>query len=75
MIHFNAELWNIHQLFVLQVLYEKKRIPTKKKQKNWPGQQTMSRQNSNITSRSMSQQGPTERKPKMKTVATQFEID
>ena len=25
MIHFNAELWNIHQLCVLQVLNEKKK--------------------------------------------------
>ena len=33
MIQFNAELWNIHQPFVLQVLYEKKRIPARKVEK------------------------------------------
>ena len=33
MIHFNAELWNIRQLFVLQVLYEKERIPARKAEK------------------------------------------
>ena len=33
MIHFNAELWNIHKLFVLQVLYEKEIIPTRKPEK------------------------------------------
>ena len=30
MIHFNVELWKIHQLFVLQVLYKKEIIPTRK---------------------------------------------
>ena len=30
MTHFNAELWNIHQLCVLQVLNEKETIPTRK---------------------------------------------
>ena len=33
MIHFNVELWNIHQLFVLQVLNEKEIIPTRKAEK------------------------------------------
>ena len=33
MIHFNAELWNIHQLFVLQVLYEKEIIQARKAEK------------------------------------------
>ena len=33
MIHFNVELWNIHQLFVLKVLYEKEIIPTRKEEK------------------------------------------
>ena len=32
-IHFNAKLWKIHQLFVLQVLYEKERIPARKAEK------------------------------------------
>ena len=27
MTHFNVELWNIHQLYVLQVLNEKETIP------------------------------------------------
>ena len=30
MIHFNAKLWNIHQLCVLQILNEKETIPTRK---------------------------------------------
>ena len=30
MIHFNAELWNINQLFVFQVLNEKEIIPVRK---------------------------------------------
>ena len=30
MIHFNAELWNIHQLCVLQVFNEKETIPARK---------------------------------------------
>ena len=33
MIHFNAELWNIHQLFVLQVLKEKEIILVRKAEK------------------------------------------
>ena len=38
MIHFNAELWNIHQLCVLQVLNEKETITARKTEKNWPRQ-------------------------------------
>ena len=33
MIHFNAELCNIHQLFVLHVLYEKRKNSSKKSRK------------------------------------------
>ena len=33
MIHFNAELWNNHQLCVLQDLNEKETIPTRKEEK------------------------------------------
>ena len=33
MIHFNAEIWNIHQLFVLYVLNEKEIIPARKTEK------------------------------------------
>ena len=33
MIHFNAELWNIHQLCVLQVLNEKETILARKAEK------------------------------------------
>ena len=33
MIHFNAELWNIHQLCVLQVLNEKETIIARKGEK------------------------------------------
>ena len=33
MIHFNAELWNIHQPFVLQVLKEKRDNFSKKSRK------------------------------------------
>ena len=33
MIHFNAGLWIIHQLFVLQVLNEKEIIPARKAEK------------------------------------------
>ena len=33
MIHFNAKLWNIHQLCVLHVLNEKKMIPARKGEK------------------------------------------
>ena len=32
-IYFNVELWKIYQLFVLQVLYEKERIPVRKAKK------------------------------------------
>ena len=34
MTHFNAELWNIHQLCVLQVLNAKEANPTRKEEKN-----------------------------------------
>ena len=37
MIHFNVELWNIHQLFVLQVLNEKMDNSSKKSKKNGQG--------------------------------------
>ena len=33
MIHFNAELWNIHQLCVLQVLNAEEAIPVRKAKK------------------------------------------
>ena len=33
MSNFNAELWNIHQLFVIRVLNEKETIPTRKVKK------------------------------------------
>ena len=33
MIYFNAEFWNIHQLFVFQVLYEIEIIPARKAEK------------------------------------------
>ena len=33
MSNFNAELWNIHQLCVLQLLNEKKTIPARKAKK------------------------------------------
>ena len=33
MIYFNAELWNIHQLCVLQVLNTKEAIPARKAEK------------------------------------------
>ena len=42
MIHFYAELWNTHQLFVLQVLNENEIIPVRKVE-NWPGQNSLSR--------------------------------
>ena len=35
MIHFNATLWNIHQLSVLKVLDETRQFQ-QEKQKNWP---------------------------------------
>ena len=35
--HFNAELWNIHQLCVLLVLIEKEINPTGKREKNGQG--------------------------------------
>ena len=34
MTHFNAELWNIHQLCVLQVLNAEKANPTRKEEEN-----------------------------------------
>ena len=33
--HFNAELWNIHQLCVLQVLNAKEANPARKEEKIW----------------------------------------
>ena len=55
MIHFNAELWNIHQLCVLQVLNEKETIPARKvekmaKEKMLRHSFKMSRHNLNRTS-------------------------
>ena len=35
MIHFNVELWNIHQICVLQVLNAKEVNPTRKEVENW----------------------------------------
>ena len=35
MTHFNAELWNIHQLCVLQVLNKKKETIPARKAENW----------------------------------------
>ena len=42
MIRFYAELWNIHQLLVLQVLNKNEIIPTRKAE-NWPIQNSLSR--------------------------------
>ena len=42
-IYFNAKLWNIHQLCVLHVFIEKEIIPTKKKERKWPRQNSLSR--------------------------------
>ena len=50
MIHFNAELWNIHQLCVLQVLNEKEIIPARIAEKMAKAE--MSRHNLNRTRRS-----------------------
>ena len=41
MIHFNAELWNIHQLSVLQDLNEKEIIPIGKVEKKWPKKKSL----------------------------------
>ena len=35
MTHFNAELWKIHQLCILQVLNEEKTNPARKEKENW----------------------------------------
>ena len=35
MIHFNAKLWNIQQLCVLQVLNVEEANPTGKEEENW----------------------------------------
>ena len=88
MIHFNAELWNIHQLFVLQILYEKKIIPTRKAEKLAKLEFSVVTQFQNVATESQKTQqrmsqaaalyrnkSQAERKPKMKTIATQFAID
>ena len=40
MSNFNAEIWNIHQLCVLQVLNEKEAILARKAE-NWPRQESL----------------------------------
>ena len=69
MIHFNAELWNNHQLCVLQVLNEKETNPARKEEKLAKAEMTrhnsrmsqhnirMSQQKLKVTSRAISQQG------------------
>ena len=68
MTHFNAELWNIHQICVLQVLNEKKNNSSKKRRKLAKAEMSrhnfrmlrhnfiMSRHNFKVTNRSKSQQ-------------------
>ena len=69
MIHFNAELWNNHQFYVLQVLNEKETNPARKAENLAKAKMSlhnfimsqhnikMSQQKLKVTNRAMSQQG------------------
>ena len=62
MIHFNAELWNIHQICVFQVLNAKEANPSRKKSKKLAKAEMlrhnfiMLQHNLKLTSRAMSRQ-------------------